>query len=85
MHYVDKYYTKVCYLYGYFQKTNSRQHAAIDSDAQGRYILRDYSTNGVFVDRQRVNGTTLLSPGATIRIGTYTLLLFMMRLGEIGV
>ncbi|GAX42594.1 FHA domain-containing protein [Tolypothrix sp. NIES-4075] len=54
--------------------TISRHHATIDTDAQGRYILRDHSTNGVFVNGQRVNSTTLLLPGATIRIGPYTLI-----------
>lgn len=55
--------------------TISRRHATIDTDAQGRYILRDYSTNGVFVNGQRVSGTTVLTPGATIRIGSFTLVL----------
>lgn len=34
--------------------TISRRHATIDTDGQGRYILRDYSTNGVFVNGQQV-------------------------------
>jgi len=55
--------------------TVSRRHATIDSDAQGRYILQDYSTNGVFVDGQRVNGKVVLANGAKIRIGPYTLVL----------
>lgn len=55
--------------------TVSRRHATIDTDAQGRYILRDYSTNGVFVNGQKVNGTAVLSAGATIRIGPFTLVL----------
>lgn len=55
--------------------TVSRCHATIDTDAQGRYILQDHSTNGVFVNGQRVNGTAVLLPGAIIRIGTYTLVL----------
>ena len=55
--------------------TVSRRHATIDTDAQGRYILRDYSTNGVFVNGQRINGTAILSPSTTIRIGSYTLVL----------
>jgi ABC-type multidrug transport system ATPase subunit/pSer/pThr/pTyr-binding forkhead associated (FHA) protein len=55
--------------------TISRHHATIDTDAQGRYILRDHSINGVFVNGQRVNSSILLSPGATIRIGPYTLVI----------
>ena len=55
--------------------TVSRRHATIDTDAQGRYILRDYSTNGVFVDGQRVTGDALLKQGAAIRIGPFTLVL----------
>ncbi|MGK7875579.1 MAG: ATP-binding cassette domain-containing protein [Xenococcaceae cyanobacterium] len=55
--------------------TVSRRHATIDTDAKGRYILQDHSTNGVFVNGQKVNGTGILSPGANIRIGPYTLVL----------
>lgn len=55
--------------------TVSRRHATIDSDNQGRYILHDYSTNGVFVNGQQVNTSIVLSPGATIRIGPFTLVL----------
>lgn len=53
--------------------TVSRRHATIDPDAQGRYILRDHSTNGVFVNGQRVNNSIVLPPGAMIRIGPFTL------------
>ncbi|RCJ28550.1 maltooligosyl trehalose synthase [Nostoc minutum NIES-26] len=55
--------------------TVSRRHATIDTDGQGRYILRDYSTNGVFVNGQKVNTTAFLSAGAIIRIGPFTLVL----------
>ncbi|MFN6472463.1 MAG: ATP-binding cassette domain-containing protein [Nostoc sp. SerVER01] len=55
--------------------TVSRRHATIDTDAQGRYILRDYSTNGVFINGQKVNSTAVLPAGATIRIGPFTLVL----------
>ncbi|WP_013320319.1 ATP-binding cassette domain-containing protein [Gloeothece verrucosa] len=55
--------------------TVSRQHATIDQDAQGKYIIHDYSTNGVFVNGQKVNGAAFLPPGATVRIGPYTLVL----------
>ncbi len=53
--------------------TVSRRHATIDTDAQGRYILRDYSTNGVFIDGKQVMGTAVLSTCAKIRIGPFTL------------
>lgn len=55
--------------------TVSRRHATIDTDNQGRYILQDVSTNGVFVNGQKVTGSAILSPGSTIRIGSYTLVL----------
>jgi putative ABC transport system ATP-binding protein len=55
--------------------TVSRKHATIDTDANGRYILQDYSTNGVFVNDTKVNGKAILNSGAIIRIGPYTLVL----------
>ncbi|UKO97790.1 ATP-binding cassette domain-containing protein [Nostoc sp. UHCC 0870] len=55
--------------------TVSRRHATIDTDTQGRYILRDHSTNGVFVNGQRVNSSIILTPGAIIRIGPFSLVL----------
>jgi ABC transport system ATP-binding/permease protein len=54
--------------------TISRTHATIDRDGAGRYILRDLSTNGVFVNGQRVNKSIVISDGATIRIGSFTLI-----------
>jgi ABC transport system ATP-binding/permease protein len=53
----------------------SRRHASIESDNRGRYILQDYSTNGVFVNQQRVSGSMVLPSGASIQIGPYTLIL----------
>ncbi|PSB04863.1 ATP-binding cassette domain-containing protein [Merismopedia glauca] len=53
----------------------SRRHASIEPDRRGSYILQDYSTNGVFVNQQRVSGSMLLPPGASIQIGPYTLIL----------
>ena len=49
--------------------TISRQHAIIDSDNQNRYILHDKSTNGVFIDGQKVSGSAILTNGCTVRIG----------------
>jgi ABC transport system ATP-binding/permease protein len=54
--------------------TISRTHATIDRDGASRYILRDLSTNGVFVNGQRVNKSIVISDGATIRIGSFTLI-----------
>jgi ABC transport system ATP-binding/permease protein len=54
--------------------TISRTHATISQDGAGRYILRDLSTNGVFVNGQRVNKSAIVSDGATIRIGPFTLI-----------
>ncbi|MBO0350334.1 ATP-binding cassette domain-containing protein [Phormidium pseudopriestleyi FRX01] len=48
----------------------SRRHAVIDN-----YTITDYSTNGVFVNGQRVKTSQGLTDGATIRIGPFTLLL----------
>ncbi|MEC4893712.1 MAG: ATP-binding cassette domain-containing protein [Oscillatoria sp. PMC 1051.18] len=55
--------------------TVSRRHAIIDKDNQGRYLLHDHSTNGVFVNDRRVNNSAVLPPGAKINIGPYTLVL----------
>lgn len=54
--------------------TISRTHATIDRDGAGRYILRDLSTNGIFVNEQRVHKSIVISDGATIRIGSFTLI-----------
>jgi ABC-type multidrug transport system ATPase subunit len=55
--------------------TVSRHHATIDTDTQGCYIIRDFSTNGVFVDGERIKGSKALTQGSTIRIGPYSLVL----------
>jgi ABC-type multidrug transport system ATPase subunit len=55
--------------------TVSRRHATIDSNDQGHYILQDHSTNGVFVNGQRVTNSIQSPTGATIRIGPFTLVL----------
>lgn len=55
--------------------TISRRHAIIETSAQGQYLLRDLSTNGIFVNRQKVTNSTLLSPGDVIQIGPYTFIL----------
>jgi ABC transport system ATP-binding/permease protein len=52
--------------------TISRRHAEIYKDSQGRYVIRDLSTNGVFVNRQKVDRTLLLENSAIVQIGPYT-------------
>ncbi|MDJ0732578.1 MAG: ATP-binding cassette domain-containing protein [Nostocaceae cyanobacterium] len=55
--------------------TVSRRHATIKIDSQGHYILHDHSTNGVFINRQKVNGSAILSSGDIIQIGPYRFVL----------
>ena len=55
--------------------TVSGKHAVIDTDKQGRYVITDYSTNGIFVDGQKVQGSSIINLGATIKIGPYTFVL----------
>ncbi len=55
--------------------TVSRQHAVIDMDAKGHYVLTNYSSNGVFVDRQKVTTKAPLKNGALIQIGPYSFIL----------
>ncbi|MDJ0510376.1 MAG: ATP-binding cassette domain-containing protein [Crocosphaera sp.] len=54
--------------------TVSYRHAIIDSNNQGQYILTDCSTNGVFINGQKVNHQAIIVDGATIRVGPYTLI-----------
>lgn len=53
----------------------SRRHATIEPDKRGNYVIHDYSTNGVFVNQQRVSGSMVLPAGASIQIAPYTLIL----------
>jgi ABC-type multidrug transport system ATPase subunit len=55
--------------------TISRRHASIELDPQGRYLIRDLSTNGLFVNRQKVDSSLLLENGAIVQIGPYTFVL----------
>ena len=54
--------------------TISRTHVTINQDRGGRYILRDHSTNGVFVNNQRVKQSAIVTDGAKIVIGSFTLI-----------
>lgn len=53
--------------------TISRCHASIEH-ASGHYTLRDHSTNGTYLNKQRITRSTPLLEGDTIQIGPYTLL-----------
>jgi ABC transport system ATP-binding/permease protein len=55
--------------------TVSREHAAIDLDSRGHYVLRNYSSNGVFLDRQKVTTTATLKNGSFIQVGPYAFIL----------
>ena len=51
----------------------SRQHAAIRVTREGMQVEDLGSRNGTFVNRQRVSGTQVLSPGDRIEIGGHPL------------
>jgi ABC transport system ATP-binding/permease protein len=53
--------------------TVSRRHATINREA-GRYILRDHSSNGLFVNQKRLIGAYALVERDAIQIGPFTLL-----------
>ncbi len=47
----------------------SKNHCSIHRDTD-KVILTDYSSEGTFVDDQRIDGTTILKIGQTVRLGT---------------
>lgn len=52
----------------------SRQHARIYRDAQGQLVVEDVgSTNGTYVNGQRLSGPQFLNPGDTVQMGRSTL------------
>jgi pSer/pThr/pTyr-binding forkhead associated (FHA) protein len=51
------------------QNEVSRRHATI-APGEGGYVLTDQSTNGVWVNGDRVDGTKLLARADVIRVGT---------------
>jgi putative ABC transport system ATP-binding protein len=55
--------------------TISRKHAVIDYQSDGKYILYDYSSNGVFVNDVKVDGKINLTSGSVIKIAPYTLVI----------
>ena len=54
--------------------TVSRLHATIKPDGKGGYTLQDRSSNGTFVNGNRLDKSYSLSKGDTIQIGPYVLL-----------
>ena len=54
--------------------TVSRLHATIYSDGRGGHILQDHSSNGTFVNGQRIEKRQLLERNDTIQIGPYYLI-----------
>ena len=54
--------------------TVSRLHATINPDGKGGYILTDRSSNGTFVNGDRVDKSYQLTKGDTIQIGPYVVL-----------
>jgi hypothetical protein len=52
----------------------SRQHARITRNPQGQLVVEDVgSTNGTYVNGQRISGPTTLNPGDTLQMGRSTL------------
>jgi pSer/pThr/pTyr-binding forkhead associated (FHA) protein len=52
----------------------SRQHARISRDPQGQLVVEDLgSTNGTYVNGQRISGQQVLNPGDTVQMGRSTL------------
>ncbi|MEM7593514.1 MAG: ATP-binding cassette domain-containing protein [Cyanobacteria bacterium P01_A01_bin.83] len=54
--------------------TVSRLHALINPDGKGGYIIQDRSSNGTFVNGNRLEKPYLLHKGDTIQVGPYVLL-----------
>jgi ABC-type multidrug transport system ATPase subunit/pSer/pThr/pTyr-binding forkhead associated (FHA) protein/ABC-type multidrug transport system permease subunit len=52
----------------------SRFHATINPDSRGGYILQDHSSNGTFVNGERLDKPFQLKNDDTIQIGPYVLL-----------
>src|SRR5919112_3638826 len=52
----------------------SRQHARFSRDAQGQLVVEDLgSTNGTYVNGQRISGQQVLNPGDTVQMGRSTI------------
>src|SRR3954471_19762249 len=52
----------------------SRRHARLVREPDGRIAVEDLgSTNGTFVNEQRISGRRVLSPGDRVRVGGSTI------------
>ena len=61
----------------------SRQHAQFVQEGEDAYLLKDLgSTNGSFINGQRVSGSTRLQHGDTISLGESIILTFELPGGE---
>ena len=61
------------------EDTLSRRHACIRREADGFYVEDLASTNGTFVDGERVHGPVLLQDGSRISLGVAAVLHFSLR------
>ena len=52
------------------QQDVSRKHAVVLRTAQGTYEIRDFSSNGVFLNKKRVRKSAVLAPSDLIRVGS---------------
>ena len=52
----------------------SRLHATVSRTENGRYVLRDHSANGTYVNKRRLSAAHTLQDGDTVQIGPFTLL-----------
>jgi pSer/pThr/pTyr-binding forkhead associated (FHA) protein len=52
------------------QQDVSRKHAVVLQTGQGTYEIRDFSSNGVFVNKKRVRKAAVLAPSDLIRVGS---------------
>ena len=51
--------------------TVSRHHVTINPDTGGRYVIRNNSSNGTYVNRKKVNDELTLKEGDELKVGPY--------------
>lgn len=52
------------------QQDVSRKHAVVTRTDRGTYEIRDFSSNGIFVNKKRVRKSAVLAPSDLIRVGS---------------
>ena len=52
------------------QQDVSRKHAVVVRTDRGTYEIRDFSSNGIFVNKKRVRKSAVLAPSDLIRVGS---------------